>query len=95
MQRTCIECGANRRRRCPLAAPSLTSRAVTALALKGSLGNDSTGEQFETLKQHTFWGREKENLIYPIALANLVLHGVDKPNLWHGNTLTGRESYGG
>jgi type I restriction enzyme M protein len=42
-----------------------------------------------------FWGREKENLIYPIALANLVLHGIDKPNLWHGNTLTGRESYGG
>jgi type I restriction enzyme M protein len=25
----------------------------------------------------------------------LVLHGIDKPNLWHGNTLTGRESYGG
>ena len=42
-----------------------------------------------------FWGREKENLIYPIALANLVLHGIDKPNLWHGNTLTGMEIYGG
>ena len=54
-----------------------------------------TAEQLETLKQRTFWGREKENLIYPIALANLVLHGIDKPNLWHGNTLTGMESYGG
>lgn len=43
----------------------------------------------------TFWGREKDNLAYPIALANLVLHGIDKPNLWHGNTLTGREDYGG
>jgi type I restriction enzyme M protein len=52
-------------------------------------------EQIETLKQRTFWGREKENLIYPIALANLVLHGIDKPNLWHGNTLTGMEIYGG
>jgi type I restriction enzyme M protein len=61
----------------------------------GKLGNDATAEQLETLKQQTFWGREKENLIYPIALANLVLHGIDKPNLWHGNTLTGRESYGG
>jgi type I restriction enzyme M protein len=59
------------------------------------LGNRATGEQLETLKQRTFWGREKENLIYPIALANLVLHGVDKPNLWHGNTLTGMEIYGG
>ncbi|MBE3088118.1 MAG: N-6 DNA methylase [Chloroflexi bacterium] len=54
-----------------------------------------TAEQLETLKQRTFWGREKENLIYPVALANLVLHGIDKPNLWHGNTLTGQESYGG
>jgi len=54
-----------------------------------------SGDQLETLKQRTFWGREKENLIYPIALANLVLHGIDKPNLWHGNTLTGMEIYGG
>jgi type I restriction enzyme M protein len=59
------------------------------------LGNDATAEQLETLKQRSFWGREKENLIYPIALANLVLHGIDKPNLWHGNTLTGMETYGG
>jgi type I restriction enzyme M protein len=63
--------------------------------INGKLGNDATGDQLETLKQRTFWGREKENLIYPIALANLILHGIDKPNLWHGNTLTGRESYGG
>ena len=36
-------------------------------------------DQLETLKQRTFCGREKENLIYPIALANLVLHGIDEP----------------
>jgi type I restriction enzyme M protein len=24
-----------------------------------------------------------------------VLHGIDQPNLWHGNSLTGQESYGG
>jgi type I restriction enzyme M protein len=63
--------------------------------IKGNLGNDARAAQLETLKQRTFWGREKENLIYPIALANLVLHGIDKPSLWHGNTLTGRETYGG
>jgi type I restriction enzyme M protein len=28
-----------------------------------------------------------------IALANLVLHGIDQPNLWHGNTLTKRATY--
>jgi type I restriction enzyme M protein len=63
--------------------------------IRDNLGNSSTAEQLETLKQRTFWGREKENLIYPVALANLVLHGIDKPNLWHGNTLTGSETYGG
>jgi type I restriction enzyme M protein len=63
--------------------------------MMSNLGNEATAEQFETLKQGTFWGREKENLIYPVALANLILHGIDKPNLWHGNTLTGQETYGG
>ena len=63
--------------------------------MRDNVGEKATAEQIETLKQRTFWGREKENLIYPIALANLVLHGIDKPNLWHGNTLTGQESYGG
>lgn len=52
-------------------------------------------EEVETLKRCTFYGREKEDLVYPIALANLVLHGIDEPHIWHGNTLTGQESYGG
>jgi type I restriction enzyme M protein len=60
-----------------------------------NLGPEATADQIETLKQKTFYGREKENLIYPIALANLILHGIDQPNLWHGNTLTGGETYGG
>jgi type I restriction enzyme M protein len=59
------------------------------------LGATATADQIETLKHRTFFGREKENLIYPIALANLILHGIDQPNLWHGNTLTGQETYGG
>jgi type I restriction enzyme M protein len=54
-----------------------------------------SADEIETLKRRTFYGREKENLIYPIALANLVLHGIDDPHLWHGNTLTGGEVYGG
>ena len=63
--------------------------------MREQLGPDATARHLEQLKQGTFFGREKENLIYPIALANLVLHGIDRPNLWHGNTLTGGESYGG
>jgi len=63
--------------------------------MRDQLGQQATAEQYEMLKTRTFWGREKENLIYPIALANLVLHGIDRPNIWHGNTLTGGETYGG
>jgi len=55
----------------------------------------SGAEEIETLKRRTFYGREKENLIYPIGLANLVLHGIDEPHIWHGNTLTSGEVYGG
>lgn len=63
--------------------------------MRKGLGDNATGDQIDTLKHRTFYGREKENLVYPIALANLVLHGIDEPHLWHGNTLTGEEIYGG
>lgn len=58
-------------------------------------GDAITADQLDTLKHKTFFGREKDNLIYPIALANLILHGIDQPNLWHGNTLTGQTIYDG
>ena len=63
--------------------------------IKDKLGDAATADQLETLSTGTFFGREKENLIYPISLANLVLHGIDQPNIWHGNTLTRNETYGG
>ncbi len=63
--------------------------------MKDALGADITADQLDTLKHKTFYGREKENLIYPIALANLILHGIDQPNIWHGNTLTNEKTYDG
>jgi type I restriction enzyme M protein len=64
--------------------------------MAGTNNRDITSpDQLETLKVRTFYGREKDNAIYPIALANLVLHGMDEPHVWHGNTLTGAETYGG
>lgn len=63
--------------------------------MKKELGDSATADQLERLATATFYGREKENLIYPIVLANLVLHGIDKPIIWQGNTLTRDESYGG
>ena len=62
--------------------------------MREQAGGSLTGPQLETLKTRTFYGREKDNAVYPIALANLVLHGIDEPKLWHGNTLTGVPSYG-
>jgi type I restriction enzyme M protein len=56
-------------------------------------GKSPASTEIDTLKHDTFFGREKENLVFPIALANLVLHGIDQPNLWHGNTLTKRATY--
>lgn len=58
-----------------------------------NLGKSPASTDIEKLKHDTFFGREKENLVFPIALANLVLHGIDQPNLWHGNTLTKRATY--
>lgn len=57
------------------------------------LGSSPASTDLDTLKHETFFGREKENLVFPIALANLVLHGIDQPNLWHGNTLMRRATY--
>lgn len=59
------------------------------------LGQTPASTVLDELKHDTFYGREKENLVFPIALANLILHGIDQPNLWHGNTLTNRPTYGG
>ena len=49
----------------------------------------------QQLAEETFYGREKDNLAYPIALANPVLHGIDYPHIWHGNTLTDTADYAG
>lgn len=65
------------------------------LRMREKLGSGATADEIDLLKHRTFYGREKENLIYPIALANMVLHEIDEPRIWHGNTLTGNEIYGG
>jgi len=67
--------------------------AVAYEHIARNLGKSPASTEIDTLKHDTFFGREKENLVFPIALANLVLHGIDQPNLWHGNTLTKRATY--
>ncbi|EIL87999.1 type I restriction endonuclease, M subunit [Rhodanobacter fulvus Jip2] len=67
--------------------------AVAYEHIARKLGKAPASTDLEKLKHDSFFGREKENLVFPIALANLVLHGIDQPNLWHGNALTGRATY--
>ncbi len=52
----------------------------------------SDPETVRVLKEETFFGREMEDRAIPMGLANLVLHGIDGPHLWHGNTLTNQKS---
>lgn len=68
--------------------------AVAYEHMAQQLGQSAASTDIDTLKHRTFFGREKENLVFPIALANLVLHGIDQPNLWHGNSLTRKATYG-
>ena len=36
----------------------------------------------------TFYGKEKKSLAYVIAMMNMILHGIEAPNIVHTNTLT-------
>jgi type I restriction enzyme M protein len=49
---------------------------------------DLTTEQVRTLQERTFYGKEKKSLAYVIAIMNLILHGIEAPNILHTNTLT-------
>ncbi len=41
----------------------------------------------ETLQSRTLYGKEKKPLAYVIAIMNMILHGIDAPNIIHSNTL--------
>ena len=40
-----------------------------------------------TLQEKTFYGREKKGLAYVIGVMNMILHGIEAPNIVHANTL--------
>ncbi len=48
---------------------------------------DMTTSELETLQTRTFYGKEKKPLAYVIAIMNMILHGIDAPNILHTNTL--------
>lgn len=47
-----------------------------------------TTNDLETLQKRTFYGKEKKNLAYVIGVMNMILHGIEAPNIIHTNTLS-------
>ena len=49
---------------------------------------DKTTDNLKTLQEETFFGKEKKNLAYVIGIMNMILHGIEAPNIIHTNTLS-------
>jgi len=46
-----------------------------------------TTTDITTLQKNTFYGKEKKSLAYIIGIMNMILHGIEAPNIIHTNTL--------
>lgn len=47
-----------------------------------------SSQQWSLLQTSTFYGKEKITLPYIIGIMNMILHGIDTPNIKHTNTLS-------
>ena len=54
--------------------------------LKAQNPKRTTAEN-RALQERTFYGKEKKSLAYVIAIMNMILHGIEAPNVVHTNTL--------
>ncbi|HUJ31762.1 MAG TPA: N-6 DNA methylase [Candidatus Acidoferrum sp.] len=45
-------------------------------------------KDWKILQDRTFVGKEKKSLAYVIGIMNMILHGIEAPNIIHTNTLT-------
>lgn len=55
--------------------------------LKGD-GKHLTTRDSKILQERTFYGKEKKSLAYVIGIMNMILHGIEAPNILHTNTLS-------
>ncbi len=55
---------------------------------KGEGVTTLTTSDMKTLQTKTFYGKEKKSLAYIIGIMNMILHGVEAPNIIHTNTLS-------
>ncbi len=54
---------------------------------RAGLGQLGT-QELETLQLKTFTGKEKKGLAYVVAIMNMILHGIEAPNIIRTNTLS-------
>lgn len=47
-----------------------------------------SASEWETIQTNTFYGQEKTSLGYVMGMMNMILHGIESPNVYKGNTLT-------
>ena len=47
-----------------------------------------SAKDWETIQNDTFFGQEKTSLGYVMGMMNMILHGIESPNVFKGNTLT-------
>ena len=52
-----------------------------------SKSKELNAAEFQQLQNSTFYGKEKKSLAYVIGIMNMILHGVEAPNIIHTNTL--------
>ena len=55
--------------------------------LKNSKGKDLSTKDIEILQKNSFYGKEIKSLAYIIGIMNMILHGIEAPNIIHTNTL--------
>ena len=51
-------------------------------------GGKLTTSDIRALQEKTLYGKEKKSLAYVIAIMNLILHGIEAPNILQANTLS-------
>lgn len=49
--------------------------------------SELSSKQLEILQNDTFYGKELKSLAYIIGIMNMILHGIEAPNIRHMNTL--------
>lgn len=66
--------------------PQVLVVSCVSLRLHVRTHGENNGQPQNLARKH-FYGKEKKNLAYVIGVMNMILHGIEAPNIIHTNTL--------